>query len=248
MQEMLIQAGLSDVQAAAYLYLLEHGVASPPMVAKACGLTRTNAYKILDSLQAIDLVTKEEIRKKFVYEAADPTALASLVAEERNRVLALEQNIKTAMHELRAKYRRSTATTTIKQAHGEQAIIRAYEKQIESNAPIHFIKSRADIPFMGFETMAKIRHLGVANQTPRYGITPDTPEVDKNPQSDVHTYLTRTLIPADVYTAPVEWTASADELTIIKFDGEGTVLKIKDQEIAESFRQIWKLAHSNSKN
>lgn len=247
MEELLVQAGLSDVQASAYLYLLEHGATAPPAVARACNMTRTNAYKVLDSLQDLDLVSKSEVNKKFVYEAADPTALASLVAEQRNQVLALEQNVKTAMHELRAKYRRSTETASVRQARGEQAIIKAYQAQAATDAPIYFVKSRADIPFMGFETMARIRHLGVTKETPRFGITPDAPEINKDPRSDAHTFLTRTIVPTKAYTAPVEWSVSGDELAIITFDGEGSVIRIKDHAIAESFRQIWKLADTNAK-
>lgn len=244
MEELLIQAGLSEAEAAAYLFLLEHGTAAPPAVAAGCGLTRTNAYKVLDSLQSVGLVSQAEQHKKIVYTAADPAALATLVAQERNRVIALEQSVKTAMSQLRAKYRRSSGTTsTLAHGHGSQAIVEAYTDQAKRAAPIYFIKSRADVPFMGFETMHKMRYLAAEHGIERFGITPDVAENPITPNADVRTNLTRTLIPADAYTAPVEWTVSGDELRIIKFEGDGEAISVRDPAIADSFREIWQLAN-----
>ena len=93
MQDTLIQAGLTKHQAKIYLFLLEHGQAAPPEISKKLALTRSNAYKILDSLVELGLVSRTEIKKKFVYHAEDPIALANLLADERNRVISLEQSV-----------------------------------------------------------------------------------------------------------------------------------------------------------
>lgn len=241
MEELLMKAGLSDPEAKTYLFLLEHGTTAPPVVAKGCGLTRTNAYKVLDSLQSLDLVTQSEQHKKIVYTAADPTALASLVAEQRNQVIAVERNIKTAMNQLRAKYRKSSRTGSVATANGNQAITAAYSDQAELRQDIHFIKSRADIPFLGYETMDRLRHLADGYGITRYGITPDAPEIADD-EADNRTDLIRTRIKLAAYTAPVEWTVSGDELRIIKFEGDGESICIRDAAIADSFREIWQLA------
>lgn len=246
MEEILTQAGLSKPEVAAYLYLLDHGEATPPVVARACQLTRSNAYKVLDSLQKLGLVSRQKQKKKFVYTPADPSALASLVAEKRNQVVALEQGVKTAMGQLRAKYRKGAASGIIDTARGMEAIKTAYAEQAEKNEDIYFIKSRADIPFMGYDTMSKLRHLTDGNGITRFGITPDAPEIPAN-EADDRTDLIRTRIPTDTYTSPIEWSASGDELIILKFDGEGEYIRIRDAEIANSFRQVWRLAKSAAK-
>lgn len=236
-----MNAGLSEAQAEVYLHLLKKGEAAPPAVAAALDLTRTNAYKVLDSLVDMGLVRKTEVNKKFVYKAEDPIALSSIVATERNRVIALEQNVREAMHELRAAYEKSSSDQDVRIFRGNQAVKSLYINQAKQAQPIYFIKSRADIPTMGYETMDAIRTLPAKQGTERYGITPDVPEASANPAIDRSTNLTRTWVHADDYTAPVEWTVSGDELLIIDFEQEASAVRIKNAAIAKAFKELWRL-------
>jgi predicted transcriptional regulator len=93
MQDVLINLGLTEAQAMAYVYLLENGEVSPPALASDLDFTRSNAYKVLDSLVELGLLLRHEINKKFVYAAADPEALNAMVAKERQHVTRLEQEI-----------------------------------------------------------------------------------------------------------------------------------------------------------
>jgi predicted transcriptional regulator len=247
MEELLQSAGLTAAQAACYLHLLEHGALAPPQLAQSLNVTRTNAYKVLETLDDIGLVAKSETGKKIVYRAADPSALATLVAEQRNRAIALEHSVKEAMQQLRAKYQRSTDKSVIATDTGNQAIINAYERQAEAQAPIYFIKSRADIPFMGFETMDRLRRLpNLRHKTKRHGITPQALEVP-GPQADIDSNLTRRFVPSEAYTAPVEWSKSGDELLITVFEGAGRVIRIQDALVADAFEQVWQLAGATLK-
>ena len=241
MHDLLTQAGLTDLQASAYLFLLERGESTPPDLAKHLNMTRSNAYKVLDSLLELQLVNRHNRKKKFVYQAADPTALASLVAEKRNSVIALEQNIREAMQQLRKTYRKGSGATAVSIRQGQEVMIQAYEQQAESGEPIYFIKSRADIPFMGYETMDRLRRLPTERGVERHGITPDSSEAVLNPAVDKRTRLTRTWIKSDAYTAPVEWAVSGNELLIQVFADGGGVIKVQDTQVAEAFRQLWQL-------
>lgn len=241
MEDLLVNAGLNEAQAEVYLHLLKKGESAPPAVAKALELTRTNAYKVLDSLVDMGLVRKTEVNKKFVYKAEDPIALSSIVAQERNRVIALEQNVREAMHELRAAYEKSSGGEDVRTFRGNQAVKSLYVNQSKQGRPIYFIKSRADIPTMGYETMDAIRKLPARVGTERYGITPDVPEASANPAIDRTTNLNRTWIHAEDYTAPVEWTVSGDELLIIAFEKEASAVRIQNAVIAKAFKELWHL-------
>ncbi|MGH7237008.1 MAG: TrmB family transcriptional regulator [Candidatus Saccharimonadales bacterium] len=245
MEYLLASAGLSQPQAKIYLYLLENGEAAPASIAKNTNLTRSNAYKVLERLEDLGLVRQTKPKKKVAYEPADPSALASIVAEERNRVIALEQGVAQAMQQLRNQYRKSTGQTSLENKTGTAAMIAAYQNQAETKQSIYFIKSRADIPFLGFETMDAIRKRPAKYKTQRFGICPDAPESPTNPAIDKSANLTRTWLPPDDYTAPVEWTVSGGELLIQIFDGDGSVITINNQQVADSFRQIWHLIDKN---
>jgi predicted transcriptional regulator len=241
MEDLLKNTGLSDAQAHAYLYLLKHGEQTPPEVAKGLALTRSNAYKVLDTLVDMGLVRKTEVNKKFVYRAEDPITLSSIVAEERNRVIALEHSVREAMQELRTTYEKSNGDRDLRTYRGREATKSLYLNQAKRGEPIYFIKSRADIPAMGHETMDAIRQLAAKQGTERHGITPDVPEASANPAIDRSTNLTRTWIHADDYTAPVEWTVSGDELLIIDFEHETSAIRIKNATVAKAFKELWRL-------
>lgn len=243
--KILKEIGLSELQAQTYLYLLEHGATSPPTLTKALNITRTNAYKVLDQLHELRLVNRTEVKKKFVYHAEDPIALASLVAEERNRVLALEKNTKEALKKLRLAYQKGNTETEVQTYQGTVAVKSLYEHQARIEEPIYFVKTRADIPFMGYDTMDRIRKLPVKYGTRRYGIIPDAPEAALNNKINERSNLDRTFMFPESYTAPVEWTVSGDELMIISFSENTSGIRIKNAVVANAFKQLWSMLDEN---
>jgi sugar-specific transcriptional regulator TrmB len=240
-QEILSQLGLSRHQISAYQYLLEHGPAAPPELAKKLKLTRSNAYKVLDQLVEVELISRIDLNKKLHYKAEDPIVLASLVAEERNKVRLLESNVKAALTQFREIYRKGTVSSDIQVLHGVEAVKSLYKHQSDLKSPIYFVKSRSDIPFMGYETMDAIRKLSVKFGTHRYGIVPDAPEASIDPKIDRQVNLTKTWIPSDSYTAPVEWTVSGDELMILIFGDASSGIRIKNPIVADAFKQLWQV-------
>lgn len=237
--QILKQVGLTDLQITAYEHLLDNGPTPPPALARKLKLTRTNAYKVLDQLVEIGLISRTEINKKYVYKAEDPIALASIVAEERNRVLELENNVKESVRALRQTYQKTAASSEVQTYAGNSAVKSLYEHQAKLAEPIYFVKTRSDIPFMGYETMDYLRHLPAKLGTKRYGIIPDAPEAARNPEVNRPTNLERTWIDDTAYTAPVEWTVSGDELMIISFSDNTSGIRIKNPVVANAFRQLW---------
>lgn len=239
MENTLVETGLSKLQAQVYLYLLENGSVSPSILTKNLNITRTNTYKVLESLEKLELVKRRTQNKKTTYYPENPTSLASLVAQKRNDVIALEQSIDKAMRGLQDKYRKHKTDISAEVLVGKESIIDSYDEQIQQRQPIYFIKSRTDIPFMGFEVMDEVRRKQGRLSNARYGITTDSSEASKNKTIDKSTNLTRTWIDVNDYTAPVEWSVSGDMLTIQVFDDEGKSIVIKSDLVAESFTQLW---------
>ena len=133
------------------------------------------------------------------------------------------------------------AGVKVRMGKGKQVVIDEYESQARLRQPIYFVASRADRPFMGFESIHSVRMLQGKLSPGRYGITPDAPEAPINPEIDKRSRLTRTWIDEKDYTAPVEWSVSGDSLLIQIFDGDGQTIVIQDGLVAESFRQLWHL-------
>lgn len=248
MEKSLISAGLSEPQAQIYLFLLSNGPTAPPACAKIVGITRTNAYKVLDTLESMGLALKSERRGKILFAPANPSALTELVAKKRNEIIALEKNVKTAMSDLQHKYYKSTGLSDVAIVQGTKDIVALYEAQAMKGDDIYFIKSRADIPFFGFETIDRLRKLPAERGVRRFGITADVPEAPRNPSVDAATNLTRTWMKRENYDAPVEWTVSGDELLIHVFEGDGRSIRIKDMTVADAFAKVWKLLDTSLRN
>ena len=239
MENTLIEAGLSRLQAQVYLYMLDNGSVSPTILTSKLNITRTNAYKVLESLEKLELVKRRKQNNKATFYPENPTALASLIAEKRNNLIALEHTVDKAMRGLQNKYRNHKTDVRAEVLVGKQSIMDSYDKQLQQRQPIYFVKSRSDIPFMGFEAMDEVRRKQGKLSKYRYGITTDSAEASKNKAIDRSTHLTRTWINENDYTASVEWSVSGDTLVIQVFEYEGKSVVIESDLIAKSFIQLW---------
>lgn len=240
----LIATGLNETQAQTYLLLLQHGSVSPPLLARELKLTRSNAYKVLDKLVDLGLARKEVVAKKFTYYPDNPLALTNLIAEQRNLATAREEAVKRVMGDLLAHYHQHTEQPDIDIVTGRDAVAEAYRQQIRLLEPIYFIRSRADIPVMTFDTMHELRVMPARHDVKRYGITPDLTVGPVNPDADKRSGLERTWVRQEDYNAPVEWSVSGPTLLIVLFGEEPHAITITSPIIAQAFQQLWGLLNN----
>ncbi|HTE57468.1 MAG TPA: helix-turn-helix domain-containing protein [Verrucomicrobiae bacterium] len=242
--EKLIATGLTAPQAEAYALLLQTGGVTPPQAAQNLKITRTNAYKLLDKLVELGLAIKDESTKKATYQPGNPMALGNLVADQRNLAAAREDAVKAVLKDLLATYHTHTEQPSIQVVTGRQAVADAYRRQINQLQSIYFIRSRADIPVMGFETLHDIRITPGRHGVKRYGITPDLSTGTASNKGDKRSNMDRTWVRQEDYNAPVEWSASGDTLLIIVFGVEPHAITITNPMVADAFRQLWQLLNT----
>ncbi len=236
----LIAVGLNEQQAEAYALLLEKGSVSPAESAVKLNFSRTNAYKVFDKLVDFQLAIKKEDKKKIVYLPANPLSISNLVAEQRNLATAREEAASTLMTDLLAKYHSHTKQPYAKVVTGRTQVADAYRSQIRQKETIYFIRSRTDIPIMGFDTMHEIRTSPARYGARRFGINPDiSTGTTTNPSASERSNFKRTWVKQEDYTAPVEWSVSGSTLLVIIFEDEPHAITIESPVIAEAFRQLW---------
>lgn len=86
-QPRLSALGLGKSEISVYLFLLEHGLSSPPQIARGTGIQRAHCYAILESLDAQSLVTTQRIKqKRLAYTARDPRALFQSIERKKEIV------------------------------------------------------------------------------------------------------------------------------------------------------------------
>lgn len=95
--ELLVQTGLSEVQAKIYLYLIEHGQSTPNEIATGVDENRTTVYSAAEKLEKLGIITQKDKGKVSAYVPNHPSVLES-IAEKRLRSVArqarnLESNL-----------------------------------------------------------------------------------------------------------------------------------------------------------
>ena len=236
----LIAVGLTPSQAEAYALLMKRGKLTPPELAQTLKLTRTNAYKILDALADMELATKTDENKKFVYTPTNPSFLAALAQDYRAQATAREEAAHSIMQELLSTYYEHSSKPGVEQFTGKKDVFEAYMRQIALKEDVYFVRTNADIPAMGFDTMREIRVAPARYGVKRHGILASAGKAVNNKQHErsnlAPTYMDRTH-----YTAPVEWSVTDSSLLIVSYEAEPQAILITDKMIAFAFKQLWLL-------
>jgi sugar-specific transcriptional regulator TrmB len=100
-QQELIDIGLTDKEAAAYLVLLRFGNRSTSYVAQKAGLNRGTAYVALHSLLAKGLVAKASKRKVQHFSALEPEHLLDFLGRRASEIRRHTEKVRTFMGQLR---------------------------------------------------------------------------------------------------------------------------------------------------
>ncbi len=237
----LVATGLSELQAKAYLLLIDTGSITPPNAARKLEISRTNAYKLFERLEEVGIAKKVVTKNVTTYEPLNPLALSTLVSEQRNLASQREDAVRDVLSELTERFTSESTQTRVVVRKGKQAVIDAYKEQLLEKSDIYFLRSRSDIPTLGFDAMHDIRVTPERHGSKRYGITPDSAAGTKTSKGDSRSALSRTWVKEEDYTAPVEWSVSKSSLVIIVFSDKPYAITIQDKVVAEAYLQTWKL-------
>jgi predicted transcriptional regulator len=238
----LMRFGLSESLAAAYLVLLQNGKLRPPELAELTNETRTNSYSLLDKLVELKLAKKVKDGKKVLYEVEHPAAFERFIQRQRDEALERERLAKDSLPELLNMYQLNSERPGVRYYQGKKGIIEIYKEQVREGKHIEYIRTRADIDFLGFRFTHSLRVMAPDAGVTRHVFSPDSPEVPINWQESDNEYkLTRTWFKPQDYTAPVEWSVFGNKVAAISFGKEAVGMVIDSPQIAESFRQIFTL-------
>lgn len=84
--DQLSSLGLNHSEITVYLFLLENGISTPPIVSQGTKIARTNCYHILNELKNRDLIAEQKLGKRKVYLAHDPESLLRGLERKREIV------------------------------------------------------------------------------------------------------------------------------------------------------------------
>jgi sugar-specific transcriptional regulator TrmB len=244
----LTAAGLTATEAKCYAALLERKDWKPAELARSVNETRTNCYKLLDNLVSYKLAERFDRDKKLHYRATNPSRLLELAREQRAAREASEQALEHESRQLTQKFYKTHEQPGIRYFQGESEIRQIFEAIGESKEEVVYVNTKSGIDFYGFSTMHNLRMLAPNHNVKRRALTADVAAAPKDYRvKDPLVLLKRTWFKESDYTTPVEWGAFDNKLYIISYGQEALGLLIESQQIADSFKELFKLLERGQK-
>ena len=239
--EVLMQTGLSEVQAKIYLYLIKNGQKTTSEVAEGVNGNRTTIYSALERLEKLGVIAQKDKGKISAYVPNHPSVLESL-AEKRLRSVARQaRNLESNLPSLINYYNEHQHTPGATTFYGQEGVQMIWNKVVATKAPYYFVRSRHDevADKEALELFKKARaKAGIESEN----ITPSEFIDNTNKTMKDKFLLTRTLLPSSEYDSPVEIDIFGDNVAFINYNKNGMSTIIESPEIADAMRQFFLFA------
>ncbi len=247
-EQILQEAGLTKVEAQTYMLLVKNSPCAPPKLAELAQESRTNTYKLLDSLEEKGLVTRDETQPKLRYWANNPSVLLDNLKQKRIEVEAGEKRLQSSLPGMVDEYFKYSEQPSVRYFYGIEGVEEVFKDQIKDGKPITFTMPVAIRNFFGIKEMHRIRNEFPKHKIPRHVFYPDVPQdlgADEATipvaKSDEIMMLERTWIDEHDLHAPVEWAVYGDKVSIISLDNELVGMIIESKQIAASLSELFGL-------
>ena len=239
--EVLTQAGLSELQAKIYLYLILHGQKTASEVATGIEENRTTVYSALEKLEKLGIVSQQDKGKIAAYTPSHPSVLEGIAEKRLRKVARQAKNLESNLPSLINFYNEHQNEPGVKTFYGEEGIRVIWDKIIATRQPFYFVRSRYDkeMTLDGLDNFKKARvEAGIKSED----ITPSEFSNDTNAEMKKKFLLTRTLLPPNEYDSPVEIDIFGDNVAFINYAKNGMSTLIESPEIADAMRQMFLFA------
>lgn len=233
----LVEAGLTEAQALTYTFLVENSPIAPPRLAELIKESRTNTYKLLESLEELGLAEKDESNIKIKYWAKNPSSLLQIVEEKKQIAELQAKKLESSLPSLVNDFLKHNEQPGVRFFQGKEGIKQIYEDIITSCKTTYIIRSPFDNKFLSDEFYEDYQRRRV-----EAGISTYISSSNKSSSINDKKYKKiRTFLPESSYNSPVEYNVYANKVAIISFDKEAIGMIIESPQIAKSMKQLFRL-------
>lgn len=235
--DILIQAGLTELQAKVYLYLIKYGQSTPAEIANGINENRTTIYSAAEKLENLGIISQKDKGKISAYTPNHPSALESLTEKRLRKVARQAKNLESNLPSLVNYYNEHQSQPGATTFYGNEGVKFIWDKVIATKKPYYFVRSRYD-EAADKEALESFKTARVAAKIVSENITPS--EFTPNTNKDASKWLlTRTLLPPNEYDSPVEIDIFGDNVAFINYAKDGMSTLIESPEIADAMRQFF---------
>lgn len=246
LEKYLQDIGLSEKEAIVYIALLAVDNSAVLDLSKKTGLNRSTTYVILESLAKKGLVTETTVGKKTRYQAEPPERLETYV--EQRKILLEEQakKLKDIIPQIKTVQRETGQRPIVKYFEGREGIVSSYEEMHDDSdegGEIYLVYPR-DLLFEVF----------TESENKKY----KSKRLDRKIKSKVIYTYEKGEIPSDEmgdrlrvdhekYPIKCDIAIYKDKIRINTLSKTLSGIFIRSQDLADTLRSLFNLAHDNIK-
>ncbi|PIZ46259.1 hypothetical protein COY32_03600 [candidate division WWE3 bacterium CG_4_10_14_0_2_um_filter_41_14] len=144
LDDILSQAGLSDIEATTYSTLLSHGSMSILELSQKSNITRTNLYNILTSLEEKGLVEQDPHAKSAHYIPKPPREVKKLLELKEKHLFMAKNTFDLLIGNLQSQYNLISNKPTISYLEGIDGLAHVYQDILDTSKDILLFRSTHD--------------------------------------------------------------------------------------------------------
>ena len=241
LEKFLQEIGLSEKEAAVYLYLLKVDSDNIANIAKATDINRTTVYPILDTLMRKEFVEELKENEKSLFQARTPDRIESFIQEQKIKLEEQSHVAKDIIPQLKGIMREGGQRPIIEYYEGRDAIKKAsknYYENTDTGGEVYLIYPRDEV-----ETLFSEKERQIAKEL----------RLSKNVRSrSIYTYTKGEYKPdttgdrfrVDEKEFPIKSDISvyADRVRIHILGEKLGTIYIKSKDVADTIQTLFKLA------
>ncbi|OGD32055.1 hypothetical protein A3C91_03970 [Candidatus Azambacteria bacterium RIFCSPHIGHO2_02_FULL_52_12] len=243
----LIDFGLLDKEARAYLAILKLGLATANEAAKTAEINRSSAYVVLESLRKKGLVGISDDKKIRKYVAASPDTLlyaARAAAEKQEKI---RMGIEAVVPELKALHKDIDRKPRVRVYEGKAGLIASLEDSLDCQEKLMRVTSSAKrlaglLPDYLPEYVKQRVKKGIKSR----GIHP-ADDMALQLMRDFPRFDDSVLIPEKEFKAPADMAIYDNKIAYISPKGGGFSIIIENKELAEVMKTVFDMAWAEAK-
>jgi sugar-specific transcriptional regulator TrmB len=240
------QAGLSKEQADIYKILLEKGASTAKTVSLSSGIKRGLAYKTLEKLEILGLITKEEEKGSVAkFYPSHPKNLEKIIQNKKNDLDQSSNILESILPELVSNYNLSIGKPNVQSFEGLKGLNHLYQDILKTKKDIKIIRSAKDVEDK--EVESKILEQ-IDNQV-KAGINvdligPTNPKATLS--NDIKNNVTRRSFDPKNFTLPAQIIIYGDKVGITAFDESMITTIVDSPAIKQTMESIFSLLWKNA--
>ncbi|MCB0340409.1 MAG: hypothetical protein KDD53_12435 [Bdellovibrionales bacterium] len=182
--QVLEELGLNQNERDVFLFLLRSGPTPAKLIASAAGLSRTNTYNVLESLERISLVRRDTSATRTLFKLNHPSALRDKIAENERLIQESRSKLDSCYAQLLSEFSLTNREIGVFRFEGKEGMYRVYSELVRDATQVNSIVDRKLLRSVISDYNPQYIKLRQKHNIKSRVITPDTTKIDSDDSAE----------------------------------------------------------------